>query len=71
MNAHDPRVGDQLTFIPSAFLTPDKGTAEVFRERKRMAYSLDGVVIYVNAAHRYYTVAAPCWGYRLTESFKF
>lgn len=71
MNAHDPRVGDQVTFVPSAFMTPDKGVDECIRRRIRMAYSLSGVVIYVNAAHRYYTVAAPCWGYRLTESFKF
>ena len=32
---------------------------------------LHGVVIYVNAAHRYYVAEAECNGTTLRESFKF
>ena len=70
MNAQDPRVGDRLSFVPSAFSSLPGTDYDICR-RVNAAYTLSGVVIYVNAAHRYYTVEAPCFGYVLRESFKF
>lgn len=55
-------VGDVVSFIPAAFVNYlDAETA----------LRLSGRVIYVNEAHRYFTVEAPCHGYKIRESFIF
>lgn len=71
MNLNDPHIGDAVSFLPSAFTGETKYLSPESMERMRMAYTLRGVVSYVNAAHRYYTVEAPCWGCVIRESFKF
>lgn len=73
-NYIEPRVqhalGDTFAFVPSAFSAPPK-TGGSARKSIETAYSLRGVVVYVNTAHRYYTVEAPCWGYVIRECFKY
>ena len=61
------RVGDSYDWIPSAFLTLIQSGIRP----KACMRALRGRVVYVNRAHRYYTVAADCNGYTLRESFKF
>lgn len=56
------RVGEPVVFVPTAFTDGDYPGA---------AHTLNGEVIGVNEAHRHYTVAAPCNGYILRESYKF
>lgn len=55
-------VGDAVSFIPAAFINFENAT---------VALRLNGRVVYVNNAHRYYTVEAPCNGHRIRESFIF
>lgn len=55
-------VGDTVSFIPTAFIN--------FRDAGSVLM-LHGRVIYVNEAHRYFTVEAPCYGYKIRESFIF
>lgn len=55
-------VGDAVVFTPSAFIRFSRGEAPL---------RLNGRVVYVNDAHRYYTVEAPCNGHRIRESFIF
>ena len=70
MNFNDPycgrdarkAVGDAVAFIPAPFVHYEHNEAPV---------SLSGRVIYVNDAHRHYTVEAPCNGYKIRESFMF
>lgn len=55
-------VGEAVVWILSAF---------IHFERIPAPLRLSGRVVYVNAAHRYYTVEAPCNGYVIRESFIF
>lgn len=55
-------IGDAVVFTPTAF---------IHFERIEAPTRLSGRVVYVNAAHRYYTVEAPCNGYVIRESFIF
>ncbi len=59
------KVGDPVLFAPYAFIHP----AET--RMQEIVYALDGRVIYVNEAHRYYVAEAACNGYMIRESFKF
>lgn len=70
MNFSDPyrardarkEVGDAVSFIPAAFIR--------YRDAET-ALRLSGRVVYINAAHRFYTVEADCNGYKIRESFIF
>ena len=64
-------IGDPVRFVPSAFT--DFGATVSLRHAQelRAAYMLSGTVVYINEAHRYYTVAAVCFGHELRESFKY
>lgn len=64
------KVGDRVTFKPSAFFTPEDVPAGAMGER-RMAVRLTGRVIHVSHEHRHYTVEGDCYGYPLRETFKF
>jgi len=57
-----PCVGDPVTWVPSAFVK--------FADQSAM-WAIKGQVIYVNEAHRYYTVEGDCNGVAMRESFKF
>lgn len=56
------RVGDPVAWTPKVFFDG------YFPGAMKM---LRGVVIYVNAAHRYYVAEADCNGTPLREAFKF
>lgn len=62
--ARDARkdVGDAVSFIPAAFIRYHDAET---------ALRLNGRVVYVNEAHRFYTVEAACNGYKIRESFIF
>lgn len=66
MNAHDPHVGDKLTFKPSCFMQ-----AVDENQSLGITRSVQGTVVYVNAEHRFYTAEGHCNGYILRESYKF
>ena len=56
------RVGDSINWRPQAWFDTDAPWA---------AKELNGRVIYVNAAHRYYTAEAIIGGRPLRESFRY
>ena len=58
-------IGDPYTWTPSAF----EGASGICNI-KRLA-RVSGRVVYINEAHRYFTVEAEVHGYKLRESFKF
>ena len=58
-------IGERVSFIPSCFVRAQESCY------LQVETVLHGQVIYVNADHRYYTVEAPCFGYKVRESFKF
>ena len=64
-------VGDRITFVPTAFI--ELAPAMLARSASGIpeAYRLAGTVVYVNAAHRYYTVEARCFAGTVRESFKY
>lgn len=62
-----PSVGDTITFVPYAF---DRN-ARMIPRGAVAPYTLRGVVIAVNAAHRHYTVEGLCNGYIIRESYRF
>lgn len=64
------KLGDRVTFKPSAFFTPEDVPAGAM-DKRRMAVRLTGRVIHVNAEHRHYTVEADCYGYPIRECFKY
>ena len=64
-------VGDRISFVPTAFAELPATTTRRNAAGIQEAYTLAGTVIYINAAHRYYTVEAPCFGWSLRESFKY
>jgi len=59
------KVGDKVTFSPVCF------TRSVDCCYMPINLNLQGTVIYVNAAHRYYTVEGECNGYKIRESYKY
>ena len=59
------KVGDRITFSPVCF------TRSVDCCYMPINLNLQGTVIYVNAAHRYYTVEGDCNGYKIRESYKY
>lgn len=56
------RVGDPVSWVPKVFFDGYFPGA---------LKAVHGVVIYVNAAHRYYVAEADCNGTLLREGFKF
>lgn len=56
------KVGDRVAWVPKVFFD------SVFPGALK---TLHGVVIYVNAAHRYYVAEAECNGTLLREGFKY
>lgn len=58
-----PKVGDILSFVPSAFVDA--------KDDKRIPYRLRGTVIHVNEEHRHFTLQANVWGHTFCESFKY
>lgn len=59
------RVGDPVKFAPYAFAHPAQ------YHEQAIPYALDGAVVYVNEAHRYYVAEAELYGYRIREAYKF
>lgn len=64
-------IGDRISFVPTAFIDLAPATLARSASGIPQAYRLAGTVIYVNAAHRYYTVEAPCFAGTVRESFKY
>jgi len=64
-----PRVGDPYRFTPSAFEgeTSDQGATW----KKAIPRSVTGRIVYINQAHRFFTVAFTINGAELKESIKF
>lgn len=58
-------IGDTYTWTPGAF----EGASGICSFEKLARVS--GRVVYINKAHRYFTVEAEAHGYKLRESFKF
>lgn len=63
-----PRLGAAYHFTPAAFLGENAGG---FPERSKIPRSVTGRIIYINWAHRYFTVAYEVHGYELKEGIKF
>ncbi len=59
------KIGDTYTWTPRAF----EGASGICSFEKLARVS--GRVVYINEAHRYFTVEAEAHGYKLRESFKF
>ena len=62
------KIGDPVTFCPSAFAD---APIVVGPGGRNISRQVRGRVICVNPAHRTYTVEAEINGYRLRETFKF
>lgn len=59
-------IGDTYSWVPTAF----EGINGIARESAKIS-TVHGRVVYINEAHRYFTVEAACNRYKLRESFKF
>lgn len=58
-----PNLGDKIRVTPSAFTDPqDKSSAQG---------EVTGTVVYINTAHRFFSVEFDLNGFRFRESFKF
>lgn len=64
----DIRIGAAYSFTPAAFVGEHTGTLP---GKKKLPREVTGRIIYINEAHRYFTVAYEVNGYRLHESIKF
>ena len=58
----NPQVGDSFPFKPTAFTEHSPPS---------LNDKLNGKIVYVNYAHRYYTAEAECNGWKVRESWKF
>ena len=65
-NAAQAVIGETVRFRPTVFMRPSEQG-----QTPGIEYELTGRVTYVNAAHRYFAVEAPCHGYTIRECFKF
>ena len=59
------RLGEKVTWSPSCFVRSQESCYLLVDQ------VVHGSVIYVNDAHRYYTVEGSCNGHTIRESFKF
>lgn len=63
-----PRLGDRMSFIPSAFFGEMKGTLPGREELPRW---VTGTVTQIHETHHWFRVEYEVNGYRLSECFKF
>ncbi|MBR1660160.1 MAG: hypothetical protein IJ705_07570 [Oscillospiraceae bacterium] len=57
-----PEIGDPVSFVPYAF---------VEHQDRRSSDRINGRIVYVNHAHRWYLAQGPCDGGLVREAFKF
>lgn len=63
-----PHIGDPYRFTPSGFTGESAGRTLGGQEVPR---AVTGRIVYINQAHRFFTVAFTVNGVELKESFKF
>lgn len=59
-------IGDTYSWTPTAF----EGASGIMSITTK-TMTVHGRIVYINEAHRYFTVEANCNGYAVRESFKF
>lgn len=62
------KLGDQKSFVPSAFAD---GPIVTGRKGETLSRRVTGQVIFINEEHRYYLLEAKVNGFRFCESFKY
>lgn len=62
------QIGAAYSFIPTAFIGEKAGTLP---GKKEIPRRVTGRIVYINAPHRFFTVAYEVNGYTLRESIKF
>lgn len=65
----EPHLGDSYRFVPSAFVGETSGRDP--RWKKEIPRAVTGRIVYINRAHRFFTVAFTVHGVELKESIKF
>lgn len=70
MNEFGPELGDQLTFIPAAFLN-DSGISARGVFPRDVEVRVTGTVVQIHKNHRWYRVEFPYEGGIAHETFKF
>lgn len=65
----EPHIGDPYRFVPSSFEGESAGTGPEWK--RAMPRAVTGRIVYINRAHRFFTVAFTVHGVELKESIKF
>lgn len=64
----DIALGSSISFIPAAFI---EYKSDINFDSRMKNHKVTGIIIYINAEHRFFRVAYEVNGYKLGQSFKF